>query len=328
MKTKSSKTLVTGAAGFIGSQLVRRLLQKGYHVRALAHYNSRRDLGHLQRLKSPKLEIMMGDVRDPGSVQLAVEGCSTVFHLAALIAIPYSYQAPSSFVETNIRGTLNVLDACKRHKVNRLVHTSTSEVYGSAQYVPMDENHPIQTQSPYAASKAAADMLADSYYRSFNVPVVTVRPFNTFGPGQSLRAVIPSILAQAAFTKGHLTLGRVDTIRDFNFVEDTVDGFIAASQSQEAIGQVVNLGTGIGRTISEVTEIAYRLCHRKAPKPIQDARRMRPDKSEVTRLICNADRANNWLKWKPRVTFEEGLKRTLDYVRRSVNPKEAQDFVL
>lgn len=320
--------LVTGSAGFIGSHLVERLLEKGMRVRALVHYNSRRDLGHLRNVSSSKLEVVLGDVRDHGSISQAVEGCSTVFHLAALIAIPYSYQAPSSFVDTNIRGTLNVLEACRRYKVSRLIHTSTSEVYGTAQYVPMDEKHPIQPQSPYAASKASADLLVDSYYRSFGVPVVTIRPFNTFGPRQSMRAVIPSILAQAAFGKGRLVLGRVDTVRDFNFVKDTVEAFALAAQSEKALGQVLNIGTGIGLTISEVTTLGYRLCHKKPPRVVQDSQRLRPEKSEVLRLICNANRARQILGWKPQISFERGLNLTLQYVRRHVNPKEAQDFVL
>jgi NAD dependent epimerase/dehydratase len=328
MTLKNTHVLVTGAGGFIGSHLVERLLEKGTRVRALVHYNARRDVGHLRGLVSPRLEIMMGDIRDHGSVNQAVEGCRTVFHLAALIAIPYSYQAPSSFVDTNIRGTLNVLEACRRFRVRRLIHTSTSEVYGTAQYVPMDEKHPIQTQSPYAASKAAADMLADSFFRSFGVPVVTVRPFNTFGPRQSLRAVIPSILAQAAFGKGPLTLGRVDTVRDFNYVKDTVEAFLLSADCEKAIGQVINIGTGVGRTIAEVTEAAYRLCLRKRPRLSQDPRRLRPGKSEVLQLVCDAERARELLGWGPRVTFDSGLRLTLAYARSHINPAEARDFVL
>lgn len=328
MKIKNTSVLVTGAAGFIGSHLVERLLSRGVRVRAFVHYNSRRDIGPLKLIHSPRLNIVMGDVRDPGSVNQAVDGCSMVFHLAALIAIPYSYQAPRSFIETNVQGTLNVLESSRRYKVRRVVHTSTSEVYGTAQYVPMDEKHPIQTQSPYAASKAAADMLADSYYRSFNVPVVTVRPFNTFGPRQSLRAVIPSILAQALFGRGRLTLGRVDTVRDFNFVTDTADAFILAAENENAVGYVINVGTGTGRTVLDVAQSAFRLCHRAQPRVRQDSQRLRPGKSEVLRLICNAHHAHQLLGWKPRVSFESGLKQTLSYVRSHVNPKEAGDFVL
>ena len=328
MNIKNKRVLVTGASGFIGSHLVESLIKDGAKVRALVHYNSRRDRGHLRSISSQSLEILMGDVRDPGSMDQAVQGCDIVFHLAALIAIPYSYHAPTSFIDTNVKGTLHVLEASRRHKVKRVIHTSTSEVYGTAQYTPMDEKHPIQTQSPYAASKAAADMLADSYWRSYDVPVVTVRPFNTFGPRQSLRAVIPTIIAQALYGGDHLTLGRLDPVRDFNFVKDTADAFVRAAECDSAIGQVVNVGTGQGWTISDVVNRIYQLCRKKVPRTVQNQQRMRPDKSEVFQLICDSTRAQTLLEWKPRNSFEEGLRQTLQYYRQHLNPSEAKDFVL
>ncbi|OGR89157.1 MAG: NAD-dependent dehydratase [Elusimicrobia bacterium RIFCSPLOWO2_01_FULL_59_12] len=328
MNLKSKRVLVTGAGGFIGSHLVERLLKEGARVRALTHYNSRRDYGHLRGLASPALEIVMGDVRDPGSVDQAVQGCEAVFHLAALIAIPYSYQAPTSFIETNVKGTLHVLEACRRHRVKRMVHTSTSETYGTAQYTPMDERHPLQAQSPYAASKAAADLLADSYWRSYGVPVVTIRPFNTFGPRQSLRAVIPSIIAQALHGNGRLRLGRLDPIRDFNFVKDTAEAFILATRSDDAIGQVLNVGSGRGWKVGEVVDRVYALCRKKAPRAVRDPRRMRPDKSEVFELVCDARRARQVLGWRPRVSFDDGLRQSLDFYRQHLKPSGAADFVL
>jgi NAD dependent epimerase/dehydratase len=328
MNIKRKRVLVTGAAGFIGSHLVERLLKGGARVRAMVHYNSRRDQGFLKDLASPSLEIVMGDVRDPGSVDLAVQGCEAVFHLAALIAIPYSYQAPSSFIDTNVKGTLHILEAARRHKVKRVVHTSTSETYGTAQYTPMDEKHPIQTQSPYAASKAGADLLADSYWRSYGVPVVTVRPFNTFGPRQSLRAVIPTIIAQALHGKGRLKLGRLDPVRDFNFVKDTAEAFVLAAQTDAATGQLINVGTGVGRTVGEVVQQIYTLCRKPVPRAGKDSQRMRPDKSEVFELVCDSSRARQLIGWQPRYSFEQGLQEAIVYFRRHLNPSGATDFVL
>jgi NAD dependent epimerase/dehydratase len=328
MKLKNKRVLITGAGGFIGSHLVERLLKVGARVRALVHYNSRRDRGHLRDITASSLEIVMGDVRDPGSMDQFIQGCDVVFHLAALIAIPYSYHAPTSFIDTNVKGTLHVLEACRRHNVKRIIHTSTSEVYGTAQYTPMDERHPLQTQSPYSASKAAADMLADSYWRSYGLPVVTVRPFNTFGPRQSLRAVIPSIMAQALYGKRRLSLGRLDPVRDFNFVNDTADAFVRAASCDAAVGQVLNISTGLGWSVREVVNRVYKLCNKRSPRTLRDPRRMRPDKSEVFQLIGDASRANQLLGWQPRVSFEDGLKQTLQYYRHHLNPAEATDFVL
>lgn len=322
------RVLVTGASGFIGSHLVERLLEGGAKVRALVRYNSRREIGHLKGLDSPNLEIMLGDVRDPGSADRAAQGCSAVYHLAALIAIPYSYHAPHSFIDTNVKGTLHLLEAARRHKVGRFVHTSTSEVYGTAQYAPMDEAHPLQPQSPYAASKVGADMLALSFHRSFGLPVVVLRPFNTFGPRQSLRAVIPTVLAQAAFGSGRPALGRLDPVRDFNYVADTVEAFILAGRRREAVGQVINVGTGKGRSVAEVVRLGYALAGRPAPRPALERARLRPASSEVFKLVCGAGKARKLLGWKPRTDFEEGLRRTLDYVRLNVEPREARDYVL
>lgn len=328
MNLKNKRVLVTGAGGFIGSHLVERLLEEGTRVRALVNYNSRRDHGYLRGISNPELEICMGDVRDPGSMDQAVNGCEVVFHLAALIAIPYSYQAPTSYIDTNVKGTLHILEASRRHKVKRVVHTSTSETYGTAQYTPMDERHPIQTQSPYAASKAAADLLADSYWRSYNVPLVTVRPFNTFGPRQSLRAVIPSIMAQALFGDGQLRLGRLDPVRDFTFVKDTAEAFVLAARCDAAVGHVVNVGTGRGWTVADVVTQIYQLCRRKAPAAIRDPLRMRPEKSEVFQLICDASRARELIGWHPHISFEQGLKQTLSFYRKNLRSPGAGDFVL
>ncbi len=316
MKLEGRKVLVTGAGGFIGSHLVEALVRTGCGVRALVRYNSRDEHGMLDELDPAVLrevEVVAGDIRDPFGVAGLVEGTETVFHLAALIGIPYSYLAPGDYVATNMVGTLNVLQACLRHGVPRLVHTSTSEVYGSALTVPIDESHPLQGQSPYSATKIGADALAGSYHRSFALPVVTVRPFNTYGPRQSARAVVPTILSQLA-SGGDVRLGSLEPVRDLTFVEDTAAGFIALASCDEAVGKVVNLGSGSGVSIGELARIAMGVAAVER-EIVQDAARVRPENSEVDRLIADASLAGKLTGWKPAVALEQGLRRTYEYVR-------------
>jgi NAD dependent epimerase/dehydratase len=314
MDWNKKKVLVTGAGGFIGSHLAERLAEMGATTRAFVQYNSRGYRGWLEH--SPvcnQMEFIAGDVRDVGSVRQAMRGVDVVFHLAALIAIPYSYQAPNSYVETNIIGTLNVLQAAREMGTERVIHTSTSEVYGTARQVPIPESHPLQGQSPYSASKIGADKLAESFYLSFNVPVVTVRPFNTFGPRQSARAVIPTIITQALAGQT-VKLGKLAPTRDLNFVANTVDGFLAAAAAPAAIGQTINLGSGREISIGDLARLIGRLlgCELQIE---EDSRRLRPEKSEVERLLADNTLARTILGWEPRVTLEEGLTRTIEWLR-------------
>lgn len=309
--------LVTGAGGFIGSHLTEELARRGARVRALVHYNSRSHWGFLEELApelKKRVDIRLGDITDPFCVSDMIEGREIVFHLAALIAIPYSYIAPASYVATNITGTLNVLEACRRHKIKKLVHTSTSETYGTALYTPIDEKHPMQGQSPYSASKIGADKLAESFYRSFNLPVAICRPFNTFGPRQSSRAVIPTIISQLLAGKTELSLGDLSPVRDFNYVADTVSGFLAVAASPKSIGEVINIGSGRGVTIGETAHLIMKLTGRKAEIKREKAR-MRPARSEVFKLICGNAKARTLLGWKPQHTFQDGLVRAIDYIR-------------
>ena len=283
----------------------------------MLHYDSRAHRNNLE-LVSPsvlrEVEILAGDVADPHFMLRAVEGCEAVFHLAALISIPYSYLAPSAYVNTNVVGTLNVLEACRIQGVQRLVNTSTSECYGTAQYTPIDEDHPLQGQSPYSASKIGADKLAESYHLSFGTPVATLRPFNTFGPRQSARAVIPSILAQLVAGCHELRLGDTSPVRDMNFVGNTVDGYLRLAECDAALGQVVNVGTGRGATIGEIAELAMRIVGRKVPIVI-DTKRIRPTGSEVRLLLCNYARAQKLMDWTPRITLEAGLEFTARFIK-------------
>ena len=322
--------LVTGAGGFIGSHLTEELARRGAKVRALVHYNSRTHWGHLEGL-SPELrrnvDICPGDVTDGRCVAEMVRGNNVVFHLAAQIAIPYSYIAPASFVQANIVGTLNVLEACRDGRITRLVHTSTSEVYGTARYTPMDEGHPLQGQSPYSASKIAADKLAESYHRSFGLPVVTVRPFNTFGPRQSARAVIPTIISQLLSGVNRLTLGSLEPVRDLNYVSDTVEGFLTAALAPKAVGQVVNIGSGKGWSIRQVAEAVMRLLGPSRRIPFaQDSSRIRPEASEVFRLVCDNRRAKRLLGWSPRYSLEEGLVHTIEHIRQHLSDYKAEAY--
>ena len=316
MDLRGKRALVTGAAGFIGSHLVEALLAEGCRVRALVHYNSRGSWGHLEEFDQRQregVEVVLGDVQDAFSTSRAVEGCEVVFHLAALIAIPYSYRAAHSYVATNIEGTLNVLEACRAHRVQRLVHTSTSETYGTAQYTPIDEQHPMQGQSPYSATKIAADKLAESYYRSFDLPVVTLRPFNTFGPRQSARAIIPTIISQA-LERPEVRLGSLTPVRDLTFVTDTAAAFIAAAACDEAIGKVVNAGNGKGITIGQLATRILSLMGLPERRIICDDDRVRPEKSEVFELICDNRLAGDLLGWRPRVSLDDGLTQVIAYV--------------
>lgn len=327
MKLKNQTILVTGAGGFIGSHLVEHLVQQGCQVRALLHYDARPHKGNLEFLPAAVLdqvEIRVGDIQDPFFVHQLVQGCQVVFHLAALIGIPYSYIAPASYVNTNIQGTLNILQACLAHQVQRLVHTSTSECYGSALYTPIDEKHPLQGQSPYSASKIGADKLAESFYCSFGLPITTVRPFNTYGPRQSMRAIIPTVLTQLISKAPVLKIGSLDPVRDFNYVSDTVHGFIACAESDQTIGQIVNIGSGQAVTIGQLVEIAMRTLNWSVPIE-QDMNRIRPPQSEVMALICDHSLATQLTNWQPQVSLAEGLQKTADFIKQQIalyNPQE------
>lgn len=309
------KVLVTGAGGFIGSHLVQALVEAGASVRALAHYNSRNEWGHLDLLPAnvlASIEVILGDVQDPSGTRAAVKGREIVFHLAALIAIPYSYVAPSMYVDTNVRGTLNILEAARELAVGLVVQTSTSETYGTALYTPIDEAHALQGQSPYSASKIGADKLAESYHRSFDLPVATIRPFNTYGPRQSARAVIPTIVTQA-LRGDSVRLGSLTPVRDLNFVQDTVEGFLAVARSDRAIGHVINVGAGKGISIGDLAARIGRLMGKDLRIEADDAR-VRPSGSEVFELVCDNRRALEWTGWKPSHTLDEGLARTIAWI--------------
>lgn len=326
----SGKTVaVTGAGGFIGSHLVEALVKQGATVRALVHYNSRNDWGLLETLDEEMkagIEVTTGDIRDPFAMRTLVDGSSHVFHLAALIGIPYSYLAPQSYVDTNVQGTLNMLEACRLCGVERMVHTSTSESYGTALYTPIDEKHPLQGQSPYSASKIGADKMAESYYLSFELPVVTVRPFNNFGPRQSARAVIPTIISQA-LAQPAIRLGALDPVRDFLYAADTARGFIAAATTDAANGETINLG--VGKSIS-IGEIAERILKRlDLEKPIEcTSERVRPENSEVMRLECDATKAKEILGWEPKVSLDEGLDHTIAWMREYLHRFKSDQYVV
>jgi NAD dependent epimerase/dehydratase len=306
--------LVTGAGGFIGSHLTECLAEQSARVRAFVHYNALGSTGWLD--KSPwrdKIEILAGDICDRDSVRTAMQGAEVVFHLAALIAIPYSYRAPDSYVRTNVIGTLNVLQSARELGVGRVVHTSTSEVYGTARHVPIDEAHPLQGQSPYSASKIGADKMAEAFHLSFGLPVVTVRPFNTFGPRQSARAVIPTIISQA-LEGGVVRLGSLHPTRDLNFVSNTVDGFLRAALEPAAIGRTVNLGSGREISIGDLAALIGRIMDRRLEITSED-QRIRPERSEVERLLADNVLAASLLNWRPTVGLEEGLRRTIEWVK-------------
>ena len=313
---QGKQVLVTGAGGFIGSQLVERLVAEGASVRAFVRYNSRGDAGLLRLAPKEilqKIQIVAGDIRDTDAIHKAVEGSQVVFHLGALISIPYSYLHPLEVAEANVMGTLNVLMACNKLKIERLIHTSTSEVYGTALYVPIDEKHPLQGQSPYSASKIGADKLAESFYCAYNLPVVTVRPFNTYGPRQSTRAVIPTIITQA-LAKSVIRLGNLETTRDFTYVDDTVDGFVKAAETPNVEGKTMNLGTGSEIKIGTLVEKIIHLTGSSAQIEV-DSSRLRPTDSEVQRLLSNNALAATTIGWTPRNSFDAGLKKTIDWIK-------------
>ena len=311
--------LVTGADGFIGSHLVEMLVNKGDHVKALSQYNSFNDWGWLEDIGcKDEIEVLTGNVCDPNYCKHITNDVDVIYHLAALIAIPYSYIAPDSYVDTNIRGTLNICQAARDNGVKRVIHTSTSEVYGTAQYVPIDEKHPLQPQSPYSATKIAADAMAMSFYNAFDLPVTIARPFNTYGPRQSARAVIPTIITQIANGKKKIKLGDVSPTRDFNYVEDTCQGFIALAESDVAIGQTVNIGSNFEISIGDTLNLIKELMGSDV-EFITDDRRLRPEKSEVFRLWCDNSLIEKLTGFKPQIDIQEGLKRTINWFSNPVN---------
>lgn len=317
---KGTKVLVTGADGFIGSHLVERLVELGADVRAFCLYTSTGSWGWLDAASKQvrgALDVRLGDIRDARFVASACEGVEVVFHLAALIAIPYSYLAPESFIDTNVKGTLNVLEAARAHGIKRVVHTSTSEVYGTPATIPIKETHALQAQSPYAASKVAADQLAMSYHRSFDVPVVVLRPFNTFGPRQSARAVLPTIISQMLSGARTIQLGRVDTRRDLTFVSDTVEGFVKAAVSDAVVGDVIQLGTGRTVSVQDMFDILRKQLNIDVSIEL-DPRRLRPDPSEVMVLLSDPALAGSRLGWTAEVSLEEGLSRTVAWTRSNL----------
>ena len=327
MNWTDKRVLVTGAGGFIGSHLVERLVALGAQTRAMVSYRSNGSWGWLD--SSPvkdKVAVVAGDVRDVDSVLGAMEGCQIVFHLAALIGIPYSYQTPVSYVRTNVEGTINILQAARQLKVERVVQTSTSEVYGSARYVPIDEAHPLQGQSPYSASKIGADMMAQSFCQSFDLPVSIIRPFNTYGPRQSSRAIIPTIIAQA-LTAPSIRLGSLSPYRDFNYVLDTVEGFIKIAEASGAVGDPINVGSGVEISIGELAQLILELVGKDLPI-LQDDQRVRPSGSEVQRLQADNRKAQNTIGWSPQYTLREGLEHTIEWARENTESYRAESYAI
>ena len=321
MKIIDKRVLITGADGFIGSHLVERLLQEGCKVKAFVYYNSFNSWGWLDSLPEEKLkniEIFAGDIRDPNGVEAAMQGCDIVFHLAALIAIPFSYHSPDSYVDTNIKGTLNVLQSSRKLGVERTLVTSTSEVYGTAQYVPIDEKHPFQGQSPYSATKIGADRLAESFYRSFDLPVTIVRPFNTYGPRQSARAVIPTIITQLLAGATEIKLGSLDPTRDFNYVKDTVNGFLEIVKSDQTIGEEINIATGVEISVGKMADELISQINPNV-KIVSDSDRLRPSKSEVYRLLGCNKKILTLTNWQPQYDLVKGLVETIEWFKNPQN---------
>lgn len=312
--------LVTGAGGFIGSHLTERLVERGDRVRAFVRYNSRNDWGLLELLRKERLdeiEVIMGDLRDSDAVRHAAKDIEIIFHLGSLIAIPYSYIHPRETIETNIMGALNVLTAARENGAEKVIHTSTSEVYGTAQYVPMDEKHPLQGQSPYSASKIGADMIAESFYRSFEVPVAIIRPFDTFGPRQSARAVIPTMISQA-LTKEQMYLGSLHPTRDYTYIDDMIDAFIKIAESPSSVGDVINIGSNFEISIGDIARKVISIIG-KNKEVLVDPKRIRPQKSEVERLWCDNTKARELLAWEPKIGFDEGLKMTIAWISDNIS---------
>lgn len=315
----AKNVLVTGADGFIGSHLVEMLVKQGYNVKALAQYNSFNNWGWLEGISClSKIEVISGDIRDPHFCKHITQNIDTVFHLAALIAIPYSYVAPQSYVETNVTGTLNICQASLENNVKRIIHTSTSEVYGTAQYVPIDEKHPLQAQSPYSASKIGADAMAMSYFNAFDLPLTIARPFNTYGPRQSARAVIPTIITQIANGEKEIKLGDVSPTRDFNYVLDTCRGFIALANSEQTVGETINIGSNFEISVADTLNIIKELMASDV-KFITEEQRIRPEKSEVFRLWCDNTLINKLTDFKPEYDIRKGLQETINWFTQSEN---------
>ncbi|OSB14041.1 NAD-dependent 4,6-dehydratase LegB [Clostridium botulinum] len=320
MKLEEKKVLVTGSEGFIGSHLIERLIELGAEVTALVQYNSFNNWGWIDTFSKEvkdSINVVTGDVREYDGMKRIIKGQDVVFHLAALIAIPYSYLSPMAYVRTNVEGTTNVLEACREYEVEKIVHTSTSETYGTALYVPIDEKHPMQGQSPYSASKIGADKMAESFYKSFNLPVATIRPFNTYGPRQSARAVIPTIISQILTGKTEIKLGSLSPTRDFNYVKDTAEAFIKVAESDKTIGQVINAGSNyeisIGDTVKKIINIIG-----KDVKVLCDEERIRPEKSEVNRLWADNRKIKELTSWNPRYNLDDGLKETIEWIRNNM----------
>ena len=318
-----TKVLVTGADGFIGSHLTEMLVQKGVKVKALSYYNSFNYWGWLEVLDClDEIEVVSGDVRDPHFCKEITKGIDVIFHLAALIAIPYSYVAPDSYVDTNVKGTLNICQAAKENGCERVIHTSTSEVYGTAQYVPIDEKHPLQPQSPYSATKIGADAMAMSFHSAFGLPVTIARPFNTYGPRQSARAIIPTIITQIASGKNELKLGDLTPTRDLNYVEDTCRGFVALAECEEAIGEVVNIGSNYEISMGEVVNLIKELMNSDI-EVVEEKERIRPEKSEVFRLWCDNTKIRELTGFEPKYSIKEGLEKTIDWF---TNPENLRKY--
>jgi NAD dependent epimerase/dehydratase len=326
----NKEVVVTGAGGFIASHLVEELVHRGANVKAFVHYNSRNDWGLLNHIDSDVLEnldVSMGDITDPFFVRNITKGADVVFHLAALIGIPYSYVAPENYVNVNVKGTLNVLQAGLDNDVGKIVHTSTSETYGTAQYTPIDESHPLQGQSPYSASKIGADKMAESYYRSFDLPVATIRPFNTYGPRQSARAVIPTIISQA-LTKDVIHIGSLSPVRDMTFVKDTVRGFVAVAESDKSVGEVINIGSGKGSTIGNIMSTILQIIGKEDMEVIEEQGRIRPEKSEVMELLCDNSKAKDLLGWEPEYSLSQGLQQTVEWLGKHTNLYKTDAYII
>lgn len=326
----SHTVLVTGADGFIGSHLTEELVKRGEKVRAFCYYNSFGSCGWIDTLPPEirnEIETFSGDIRDPNGVRTAMRGQQRVYHLAALVAIPFSYHSPDSYVDTNIKGTLNVLNAARELGTERIMVTSTSEVYGTAIYVPIDEKHPYQGQSPYSATKIGADRLAESFYRSFDLPVSIVRPFNTYGPRQSGRAVIPTIISQLIAGQSEIKLGKLSPTRDFNYVKDTAAGFMAIADCPEAIGQELNIATGVEHSIGDLANELIAQINPSA-KIVCEEERLRPEKSEVNRLMGDSTKLRAMTGWAPKYTFEQGLAETIDFIRNNLDSYKVGQYIL
>ena len=326
----SHTVLVTGADGFIGSHLTEELVKRGEKVRAFCYYNSFGSCGWIDTLPPEirnEIETFSGDIRDPNGVRTAMRGQQRVYHLAALVAIPFSYHSPDSYVDTNIKGTLNVLNAARELGTERIMVTSTSEVYGTAIYVPIDEKHPYQGQSPYSATKIGADRLAESFYRSFDLPVSSVRPFNTYGPRQSGRAVIPTIISQLIAGQSEIKLGKLSPTRDFNYVKDTAAGFMAIADCPEAIGQELNIATGVEHSIGDLANELIAQINPSA-RIVCEEERLRPEKSEVNRLMGDSTKLRTMTGWAPKYTFEQGLAETIDFIRNNLDSYKVGQYIL